>query len=1295
VQIAVSSPGCHVRVLLAVLFAVSGLSGCETFAEEPPAAPSVRQLLEEADAAYWLAIAEAGNPEVLRAGLNRLDDARASVESAGGGLSTAAEEALERDIESLSIALENQLLLARDTLVGVFPLVRFSGSSLFRDPASATTFELVDDPEVTAAVAATRDLVAALTAGWATRPHQDVIVLSVPYRPDLEGEARYVLSRDPRFYLHHEGEVARIAGSAVQPPFESATVADLLDGLDLRDVVVVTLVQRRPLYRGDAFIDLRADVWARGVMEPVHTAHAMGFARDRRSALLPLLALQFVLLVGAIGVGIWRRIEPVCSWGRAALVLVGAFTVGRLAPWLVAPVVLSISPPVETLVHTSFWVPPTLLAAALGLPVVTVALVARRVERYVPYLRGVVAPEAWGAGVGLGVGGWLATGLFLWHGPAALIPAVLVAVAGGALGATTASAISPRGTVPPLALLYTMPAMGAVGLTWASGVPVAIGGGLIAALACFALARSRVGRRLLRKPPVRREFAPGPEVPALAHRLVHPPLVHTTVYDELLSAMEAEPGAARCVLLTGPEGVGKSRLVEAVLSGLERADVSVLCGHCRDSEEPVPYDAVQDLFLDAGLPALAFLGRESAPLGAALDGLADSLLQMVPFAAQLGNPVATALPRRPEEIRASLCAALSRHAGRRRLVLVLDDIQWLDPASADLVFHLLERYGRGDLPGLCILLVGRPSDATDRMREGGDSIELRMRPPPLTLLSAQIMAAIGLRTEDAARVAQWTWDGHDVPTLGTALRLAENLARSGWLVPTERGPRLVGKLGDLAELPVPANAKEEARELVNAHGASRDLIGIAACLGFEFRVGVLAEALGQPRLSAVSALDALEAATGIVRDARRVDGLFRFRDKISLSAIRELMELAPREPDEECPQIVREYHLRVARALSQSDDGNPLRVAAHYRAAGREFGIEALPCQLLASQVAAGHHQFDLARSLLDRGRALDSGGDHAAELDRLALQLLCEEAHVRNDADLRRRALRCVEEELRGDASASASLLSLAARTAYDAGDYSRTLEIVESMDSVGGAEFARLEGQHLAGLALDLLGESKAAVDRLRAVEGRLRGVEGTAATGLRSRVLNSLAEVLTWTGEAGRAEATECFKTSLELKGSGSEVDLPGLARAHGGLARLELVAAPEPDLDRGRFHAKANIEICRDLGDRRGEAQMVSLLARAALVEGALDDAHSRYHEAIALAPEYEMNVAFCTVGLLRCAVEMGSVEAVAQAVEAVLDRLKNTVFSASALEELRDVVGAVGELSDQMAPLIEVIRVEES
>ena len=51
--------------------------------------------------------------------------------------------------------------------------------------------------------------------------------------------------------------------------------------------------------------------------------------------------------------------------------------------------------------------------------------------------------------------------------------------------------------------------------------------------------------------------------------------------------------------------------------------------------------------------------------------------------------------------------------------------------------------------------------------------------------------------------------------------------------------------------------------------------------------------------------------------------------------------------------------------------------------------------------------------------------------------------------------------------------------------------------------------------------------------------------------------------------------------------------------------------------------------------------------------------------------------------------------VAQAVEAVLDRLKNTVFSASALEELRDVVGAVGELSDQMAPLIEVIRVEES
>ena len=143
-------------------------------------------------------------------------------------------------------------------------------------------------------------------------------------------------------------------------------------------------------------------------------------------------------------------------------------------------------------------------------------------------------------------------------------------------------------------------------------------------------------------------------------------------------------GQSRAVLVAGEAGLGKSRLVRALVDDPHRPRAVVLRAQCVDLGEPgLPYLAMVDL---------ARAVRAATEDDAEVHGLFDRF----PLVAGLADPNAAADGRadesRPLQLFDAL-AALLGELGRARgpVIVVIEDLQWADSSSSAFVRFLLSR----------------------------------------------------------------------------------------------------------------------------------------------------------------------------------------------------------------------------------------------------------------------------------------------------------------------------------------------------------------------------------------------------------------------------------------------------------------------------------------------------------------------------------------------------------------------------------------------------------------------------
>ncbi|HUF28031.1 MAG TPA: AAA family ATPase [Gemmatimonadaceae bacterium] len=153
----------------------------------------------------------------------------------------------------------------------------------------------------------------------------------------------------------------------------------------------------------------------------------------------------------------------------------------------------------------------------------------------------------------------------------------------------------------------------------------------------------------------------------------------------------AESGRGGTLFLVGEGGVGKTRLVKTLSDRAEHRGWCVAIGRAYPVETGVPYAP----FSDALLPILR--GLDAAAISLLTRGGSAELQALFPA---LGERALGAMPRGdPAEVKARLLWTftqfLSRLAARKPLLLVLENLQWADASSLELL-HFAARQVKSD-----------------------------------------------------------------------------------------------------------------------------------------------------------------------------------------------------------------------------------------------------------------------------------------------------------------------------------------------------------------------------------------------------------------------------------------------------------------------------------------------------------------------------------------------------------------------------------------------------------------------
>ena len=177
---------------------------------------------------------------------------------------------------------------------------------------------------------------------------------------------------------------------------------------------------------------------------------------------------------------------------------------------------------------------------------------------------------------------------------------------------------------------------------------------------------------------------------------------------------QAERGEGRVVLVTGEAGIGKSRLTRALQAEISSKPYMALTYHCSPHHQDSALHCItSQLVRAAGIVHEDGGNARLDKLETLLSPSSENLAEDVPlFAALLSIPAGQRYPLpslSPQELKARTLAALLAHlkqlVARQPVLMVFEDLHWIDPTSLELLTRIVEEASR---LRLMVLATARP-----------------------------------------------------------------------------------------------------------------------------------------------------------------------------------------------------------------------------------------------------------------------------------------------------------------------------------------------------------------------------------------------------------------------------------------------------------------------------------------------------------------------------------------------------------------------------------------------------------
>jgi class 3 adenylate cyclase/predicted ATPase len=433
----------------------------------------------------------------------------------------------------------------------------------------------------------------------------------------------------------------------------------------------------------------------------------------------------------------------------------------------------------------------------------------------------------------------------------------------------------------------------------------------------------------------------------------------------------AEAGNGQGVLVSGDAGIGKSRLLHALvdsIKGQEHVLVRYQCSpYYRDSAlwpvvqqlchaAQIVADDADDAKLDKLERLLDVAGRspDAARLLASLIGIPST-----------GRypPITMGAQQQRMQTLLALTGQLLGLAARRPVLLIFEDAHWIDPTTLEMLQLALDRIGRARV---MMLLTSRP-DAEPPVAAHPRVTRLTLNRLGRAAVEAITNRVAGSRWLPPSLVDEIASRADGVPLF------VEELTKAVVELADEK------KTGDgFGSAAVPVTLHDSLMARLDRVPEVKRVAQLAACIGREFDFQLLSSATGLPPRDLELALERLVAAELIFRRGAPPDVTYTFKHALVRDAAANSLLLSER----------RRIHSAIADALaSGSRAGPPELVAQHAEAAG-QTGV-AIRHWLLAGQGAAARYANVEAVSHFERALNLVLHDAESEDRDRRELDVL------------------------------------------------------------------------------------------------------------------------------------------------------------------------------------------------------------------------------------------------------------------------------------------------------------------